>query len=165
MTECPPIVEIATPKDQQEVFDLLCELHQENAMFEMDPEMVMSYIVRATNQDGGLIGVIKEKGKIVGCILLFSEKFWYAKSSYLAEYLNYIHPQYRKSNYAKDLIDFAKWSSEQMELPLIMGIMSTIRTRAKLHLLNKKMFFIGGLFAWNTGTTQQFEKIPLPERY
>lgn len=163
--ERPNSVRVGIPKDGAQIFSLLCQLHTENAMFPKDDDKVWHFINKALNQDGGIMGVIEDNGQIVGVIGMYIEQFWYSSQPYLCEYFNYVKPEARKSNHAKDLIDFAKWANTNMGLLLIIGIMSSIRTKAKLHLYNKRLSFIGGIFVNGLPSMTDFMKIDIPDKY
>ena len=55
----------------------------------------------------------------------------------------------RKSQHAKDLINFSKWVAEQFGMPLLMGILSNDRTEAKIRLYQRHIHHCGALFIHN----------------
>lgn len=150
-TAKPENVRMATHGDAEAIYDLLQLLKDENAIFEMSSDKVRETIKRATDHQGGMIGVVEQDGKIVGTVGLFISQFWYTQTHHVEEYWNFVHPEYRRSNFAKDLINFAKWVNENMGLVLLMGIISTSRTKAKVELyarmLNQPVgaYFMNGL--------------------
>lgn len=158
MTEQPKNVRLAVPSDENSIFKLLAEgLFQENGTFSLSEKKSREFINHATNNEGGIIGVIEENGIIAGSIGLNLETFWYSDDFYICEYWNYVAPQYRKSintefqrsDYAKNLIDFAKWVSERMNLVLNIGILTTHRTEAKQRLYQRKLTAAGSFFFHN----------------
>lgn len=146
-TQRPDNVEIAKPCHEQEIFDMLILLWEENALFPRDDDMVMHNIRRATEGKGGIIGMIRIEGKIVGIIGMFLDSYWYSSTLYLSEYWNFVHPDYRRSEYAKNLIQFAKNCNENLGVMLIAGVLSTRRTAAKSRLLGRQLIPVGQLFA------------------
>ena len=159
MTTPPPIVRVARASDEDPIYNLLTEKHglyEENALFKLSKSKA-----RMTNKYGcarhngklgepggpqGIIGVIEENGKIVASIGMEFCTFWYTEDWHLSELWNFVHPDYRKSNYADDLIDFGKWCSDQLGIPLQMGIISTHRVEGKVRLYRRKMRYVGGYF-------------------
>lgn len=158
MTERPLNVRLAAPADEDAIFNLLAEgLFNENGTFSLSEDKSRKFIRQAVNHEGGIIGVIEEGGVIAGSIGMNLESFWYSDEFNICEYWNYVHPQYRKSigtefkrsDYAKDLINFAKWVSERMGLVLNIGIISTTRTEAKCRLYGRVLSPVGQYFMHN----------------
>jgi len=150
MTEKPNNVRIATEKDEKELLSLLMnKLYYENGTFGVCPEKVIATIKHATQGNGGIIGIIEGNGEIAGTIGMQIDQFWYSDDWYLCELWNFVHPDYRKSEYAKNLIDFGKWASEQMKMILNIGIISTHRTEAKVRLYQRKLTPVGMFFMHN----------------
>lgn len=158
MTDKPSNVRLAMPEDEDAIFNLLAEgLFNENGAFSLSKEKSRNFIRQAVNHEGGIIGVIEEGGQIVGSIGMNLDSFWYSDDWYISEYWNYVKPQYRKSigtefkrsDYAKNLIDFAKWCAERMNLVLNIGILSTQRTEAKQRLYQRKLTVAGAFFFHN----------------
>lgn len=143
----PDNVDIAKPRDENEIFDLLILLDNENSMFPRSDEKVLQTIQRATYERGGIIGIIRVEKKIVGCVGMFLDQFWNSEAHFLSEYWNMVHPDFRKSDYAKNLIDFAKHCNETLGVLLLMGILSTSRTEAKSRLYGRRLIPCGNLFA------------------
>jgi len=142
----PDNVVLAGKADEEGVFDLLMNLAEENAMFDVDDECVYETIRMATERRGGIIGIIKDGGKPVASIGLFLDRMWYTKDWYVAEYWNYVHPDYRRKPYFSNLVNFSKWVNENMGIFLNMGVMSMERTDAKVKVLGRKLNYIGALF-------------------
>ena len=149
MTEKPDCVRMATKADEQQIYDILMELYAENSLFELSPEKVWGIIRKATNRQGGIIGVIDGPNGIEGTVGLELVQFWYSESWLLSEYWNFVREPYRQSDNAKNLINFAKWCAESMNMPLHMGIITTKRTAAKERLYRRVMPKVGAFFVHN----------------
>ena len=160
-TEKPANVRIATTFDEQAIFDLLTGaqgLYEENALFELSRRKVRSTIkdalARHQGQLGtpsgpkGIIGVIEHDGKIVGSIGMGFTSFWYTEEWHLSEFWNFVHPNHRKSSYALDLIQFAKWCADGLGIPLHMGIISRERVKGKVRLYKRIIPYVGGYFIY-----------------
>lgn len=159
MTDKPTTVRIATIGDEDAIYDLLTGpggLYEENALFAMSPVKVRQTIAagcarykgKLGERGGpqGIIGVIEQDGKIVASIGAGFTTFWYTEAWMLSEFWNHVHPDHRTSNHANDLIDFGKWCSEQLGIPLHMGIISTHRVKGKVRLYQRKIRYMGGYF-------------------
>ncbi len=146
MTDKPLNVRIAVPGDEEDIFNLLCLLYKENALFTLSRERAMQTFRKATHGQGGIIGLIETDKGLVGSVGLYLEQYWYTDDYHLSEYYNFTHPDHRKSGYAQDLIDFAKWCNENMSVMLMMGIISNVQTLAKIRMYSKKLKLIGAFF-------------------
>jgi hypothetical protein len=150
MTEYPTRVRIATAEDEEEIMELCRELHEENGLFSLNEEKVRETLRKAFNRQGNLIGVIGEKGSIQAVVCMILSSFWYSDDPHWEELWAYVVPEYRKSNNAKDLIAFAKWTSENSNMPLLMGIMSDHRTEGKVKLYERQFSKpFGAFFLYN----------------
>lgn len=140
-------IRIAVPSDEGALLIMLREGHKENGRFSFDDDEVMATIRKATMRDGGVIGIIDGDGDLAASVGLILDHYWYTKDWTVTELWSFVRKPYRQSAYATDLIDFSKWFADGVGLSLGMGIMSTIRTEAKLRLYRRKLTPIGGLFA------------------
>jgi ribosomal protein L30/L7E len=143
------VVRLATPKDEEKILDLLMLMHEENGLFEMDNDSVREMVRKVLNRENGIIGVIDGEEEIEAAVCLVIDKLWYAKTWCLNDVFNFVAPKYRRSTRAKSLISFAKSYSDQVGIPLLMGIVSNVRTEAKIKLLERQMSKAGAFFIYN----------------
>lgn len=161
MTEQPRNVRLANPSDEDRIYKVLSEgLFQENGTFSLSEERAREFIRQAINHEGGIIGIIEEGGEIAGSIGMNLGRFWYSDDWHIEEYWNFVSQPYRnhrsqdgknitRSFYAEDLINFAKWVSERMNMVLNIGIISTTRTEAKCRLYSRNLQNVGQFFMYN----------------
>ena len=145
------VVRLATPKDEEKIWDLLMLMHEENGFFEMDNDSVREMVRKVLNRENGIIGVIDGEEEIEAAVCLVIDKLWYAKTWCLNDVFNFVAPKYRRSTRAKSLISFAKRYSDQVGIPLLMGIVSNVRTEAKIKLLERQLKKAGAFFIYNYG--------------
>jgi hypothetical protein len=151
-----PGVRFATPEDEDQIFALLMLLHSENGWFSVNDEKVRKGIQIATRRKGGFIWVIDEgwfapgRPRVVATLGMLIVADWYSDDEYLLERWNFVHPKYRKSNYARKLIEQAKWTSDLMKLPVQVGINSLDRTEGKVRLYARHMPCVGAFFMYGT---------------
>ena len=145
------VVRLATPKDEEKILDLLMLMHEENGLFEMDNDSVREMVRKVLNRENGIIGVIDGEEEIEAAVCLVIDKLWYAKTWCLNDVFNFVAPKYRRSTRAKFLISFAKSYSDQVGIPLLMGIVSNVRTEAKIKLLERQLQKAGAFFIYNYG--------------
>jgi hypothetical protein len=154
-------VRAAVPEDKEEVWRLFKLCHAENGMLPMSPRKIDYHIDRLLNPANiaaddygprGLIGVIGAQ-KLEGCIMLGFGSPWYSDEINMDEYLNFVDPEHRSSNHAKTLISYAKYMVDQIrvahkEFKLIIGVLSTKRTAAKVRLYERQLVPCGAFFTY-----------------
>jgi hypothetical protein len=148
-----PGVRLAEKKDEGDIFALLLMLHRENGMFGLNKDKVMAGIQWATERKGGIIYCIEEGNRVVATLGMCITCDWYSDDEYLLERWNFVHPGFRQSDYARRLIEQAKWAytwfkRQGMNLPLQIGITSFDRTEAKVRLYARHMPCIGAFFMY-----------------
>lgn len=151
----PSIVRPAIAHDEIEVWRLFRLLYNENATFKISDRKVQYYLDRLlrpemiTPDDAGprgFIGVIGPIGALEACIMLTLGSVWYSEELSLDEHLNFVDPAHRASNHAKALISYAKHCSDMIGIRLVIGILSTKRTAAKVRLYERQLTPAGCFF-------------------
>lgn len=153
----PSFVRSAGPADKQEIWRLLRMLCAENGMFALCERKVDYYLDRilcpesiAPDDMGprGFIGVIGPVGALEGCIMLTVGSMWYSEDFTLDEHLNFVDPAHRSSNHANSLIEFAKSCADKVGIRLVIGVLSTKRTAAKVRLYERQLTAAGCFFIY-----------------
>jgi GNAT superfamily N-acetyltransferase len=153
------IVRPAIPDDKAELWRMFKLLLVENALFSISTRKVDYYLDRLLNPQDilpedtgprGFIGVIGPVGALEACIMLTLGASWYSEDITLDEHLNFVDPAHRQSNHAKALISYAKNASSQIGIQLIIGVLSTHRTAAKVRLYERQLTKAGNFFIWPT---------------
>jgi len=141
-------VRVAGPEDFQGIMELARLLNKENSVFPMNEEKVAEAVIPSLWRDGGIMGVIGKPEKIEGLVLLRIHSQWYSDGEFLEEMCVYVHPDYRsvKGGRARKLIEFAKKVSEELKLPLMIGVLSNSRTDAKVKLYERQFGEPAGSF-------------------
>lgn len=135
--------------DRGRILQMCRENHVENGQFSFSERKVTEMIDRAFNGGGAVIGVVGRE-RIEGMIVLLISQFWYTEDWCLEELQNYVSPEFRKSTNAKDMIRFAQRCSDEIGIPLVIGVVSNERTRAKMELYRRQMGDpVGGYFLHN----------------
>lgn len=143
-------VRLANRGDFEAIYSLLEILHAENGMFRMDPVKVREQLdLMFSERNPGFIGVIDGEKGLEASIGMVMDTWWYTSQFALNERWNFVHPDHRKTTHAKRLLEFSKWVSECIGVPVLMGIISTERTEAKIRLLRRQMGEpIGAFFSY-----------------
>lgn len=164
-----PKIRVATSADAPEIERLLHMMHAEGGMFELDMECARAMFARAFDKRGGIIGVIGAGDSIEAMIYLLITRQWYTYQHHLEEVFNYVRPDCRKSNHARDLIGFAKNCSDELKLPLVIGVLTNIRIAPKVRLYQRELglpagafFVFNGKWVNQNPETEQFWKQPFP---
>lgn len=143
-------VRIANAGDVEELFQLCCIMHDENFVLPMSEDKVRSFLVNSTlpeiEKRCGVIGIVGEKGKIEGAMGLAFESMWYSDEMCLFDMWTYVLPKYRSSTNSQDLIAWSKMISNHFGYPLMIGILSNVRTEAKVRLFRKQLGTPAGTF-------------------
>lgn len=142
-------VRLAVPADREGLIDLTSKLHGENGLFSRDEAKVQEMLDRYYKQRQAVIGVIGEVGDPVATIYLMIDQLIYSNDWALVEQWNYVSPEHRRTNYARQLLVYAKSVSDKLKVPLLVGILSNKRTEAKVRLYQREMEPIGAYFLHN----------------
>jgi hypothetical protein len=151
----PSVVRLAIPEDSQEIWRLFLQGHKENGLFTLASEKVQWLLNRVLYPDQiplgdtgprGVIGVIGAVGSLEGLIFLTIGQYWYSNDYHLEEWIVYTDPEHRRSHHVQALIEWMKDQVELTKLPLVTGIISTIRTEAKCRLYRRMFPKIGEFF-------------------
>ena len=144
----PQQVRMAAPEDRRPLWELMTMLHGENGLFSISPSKVDQMLDRYYNRERTLIGVIGDPGSPVAAIYLEITQPVYSDDWMLCEQFNFVHPDHRRSNYAKSLVAYAKKAADELRLPLMIGILSNKRTEEKMRLYDRLLSRAGGYFIY-----------------
>lgn len=148
-------VRVATPDEVHDVMAGAMEACSENGFVNVNQVKLLGQIWDALNLNNGIVGVIGEPGKLEGGILLRVTEMWYSDDRILEEKALFIHPEYRnaKGGRARRLCEFAKRAAEQLEIPLLIGVLSNNRTVAKIRMYERQFGEPSGAFFLYNGRT------------
>lgn len=144
----PSDVRLAEPADRERLRDLMILLHGENGLFSVSPAKVDAMLDRFYKREGALIGIIGDVGEPVAAIYLGITQPIYSDDWVLIEEFNFVHPDHRRSTYARQLIAYSKRCSDEIRLPLQIGILSNARTEAKMRLYDQVLQKAGGFWVY-----------------
>lgn len=133
-------IRLGTTTDMDEIMQLATSAAKENGLLEASPELLVRTIWPKLNLQTGLIGCIGPPGgKIEGMVVLQIGKLFYSDETCLEELVLWVHPDHRsaRGGRAHKLIEFSKSSAEKLGLPLLIGVLSSIKTEAKCRLYER----------------------------
>jgi hypothetical protein len=137
----------AVASDREAILNICQRNHEENGQFSLAMKKVEAMIDRAFTGGGAIIGVVGGQNRIEGIITLLISQFWYTNDWCLEEIMNYVLPDYRRSTHAKDMIKFGIRCSDELSIPLVIGVVSNERTKPKIELYRRQLGEpVGGYF-------------------
>jgi len=136
-TNCPD-VRLAEPDDLPGIMLLMEQACSEDAQHQMDRDKVLAMVMRHYNKQGAMIAVIGEIGFPVAYCLSVIEPLWYSSEFQLLELSLFCHPDHRKSDRSKQLMNFMKQASEGLSIDLTIGVFHNERTDAKIRLYRRQ---------------------------
>lgn len=140
----------ATWDDEPQLKGMIFDGYVEQDQFKPSAAKIDEMMRKAFDNNGAIIGAIGIVGSVEGIIYLSIGQFEYTDEWALFETFNYVHPDYRRSTNAKDLINFGKRCAEEIGLPLMIGVVSNVRTKAKVELYRRQLSEpVGAYFAHN----------------
>lgn len=145
----PTEVRLADEHDEFEIFKLCSMMHSEQPYHPLDWDRIVPMIRLATNRTRGIIGVIGERHDVRAACFLVLDQIWYSSDWQLLELFNYVRPDARRSNYAKDLIRYAKNAADTLGIDLTVGVFSNIQTEAKCRLYRRLLPKMGEFYCYS----------------
>lgn len=128
------------PADLDRMMTLTMTASDENSFVRPSVGKILHDVYPALHQDKGMIWIIgPDEGPLEAAALLRIGEVWYSEEPVLEERGIYVHPHYRhhKGRRAKMLIQACVWTARQLDLPLLMGVLSNQRTAGKRRLYER----------------------------
>lgn len=152
-------VRLAHPEEEDDLLVLCREIHREQPMHTYDEERVRAMVRRALNQDNAIMAVIGKPGDLRAALLLLIDPIWWSDEFQLLELFNFVREDHRKSNYAKQLIQYAKHAAERTGLDLTIGVLANKRTEAKVKLYSRQLPKVGEFFCYSPSNPSRHVEI------
>ena len=131
---------VGKAEDVDVLMELALAACEENGFIAPNPEKLLREIWPALNRDHGIVGFVGVPGaKPQGAILLRIGQLWYSDSEIIDEKAIFMHPDYRsaKGGRAKKLCEFSKKVSDELGIPLTIGVLSNERTEGKVRMYRR----------------------------
>lgn len=144
-------------EDFNEVMRLSMNSAIENALVQPDEMLVAQNVYAALSAQRGIVGVIggKPGETLEGMIIMGLGNPWYSHEMTLEEKVIYVAPEFRsaKGGRARKLVEWAKYVSEKIGIPLTVAVLSSSRTEAKMRLFERAFGAPAGVFFLYNGKT------------
>lgn len=140
---------VGRPEDLDRMMTLTMVASDENSFIKPSPRKILEDVYPALHRDRGIVWIIgPDEGPLEGAALLRVTELWYSEDEVLEERGIYVHPHYRhkKGRRAHMLIDACVWTSKQLDLPLLIGVLSNQRTEGKRRLYERQLGEPAGVF-------------------
>ena len=154
MTEPEIKVRVATTADLDEIMKLAVEAAKENGFLDASTTLLLKAVWGPLNQDHGIIGCIGRE-PIEAMVVLNVGTVFYSDVPCLEERTLFVRPEYRsaKGGRARKLVEFSKSTATALNLPLLIGVLSSERTIAKCKLYSRLLGPASGAYwIWQTRT-------------
>ncbi len=147
----PDSVRIADASDEGALFDIVCEAHDDNGIFGKSEPKLRQWAAEFSKRDGlHLTGVIDgADGRVDACVALILIQPWYSDDWFVEDRLVYVRRDKRNSRHAADLLQFAKWYSETLGVPLGISVLPKRRWQDKTRFFSRYLPQVGSLFLYD----------------
>lgn len=140
---------VGKPEDLDRFMTLAMMGSDENSFVKPSPRKILHDVWPALHKDKGIVWLIgPDQGPLEAAALLRVSELWYSEDEVLEERGIYVHPRYRhkKGRRAHMLIDQCLWTAQQLDLPLLIGVLSNQRTEGKRRLYERQLGPPSGVF-------------------
>lgn len=159
-------VRVAMPSEVHEVMRLAIMGAEENSFLPAKVSLILNEVWPAVNQDHGICGAIGPVGgHLEGIVILRIGNIYYSEQPCVEEKIVFVDPDFRRVKnvlrggiaghgaHAHRLCEFSKHVADVLELPLLIGVCSNERTKAKVRLY-ERIFGApaGAYFLYKTAT-------------
>lgn len=142
-------VRLGTPADLMSIMKLLVPMHDEESVEPVDHLKVYYTVERLLRHDGGVVGVIRDKGEIQGTVGLALEEVWYSSSKHLRKLWLFVPEAHRKSFHGRSMLEFSKLYADTIGIPLWADEICTPATEKKVDLVGRQLPQMGHVFLYN----------------
>ena len=153
-------VRYVEPRHAISLFALLVLAQAENGMAPINEQKVKDKISQGLARRGVIIGVIEGRDGLEASVGMQVVQTWYSDAVHLEDLWNYVHPAYRRSDHAKNLLRFVKWSVDRLNakaaqageppVPAYLGILTHDRLEAKMRLYQRELQQVGAVFCYGS---------------
>ena len=127
-----PPLRAAVPEDEDAIVALLHVAHAEVPFGRWDEGSARA-TVRGCIANGVVILSLSHD-RPVGTLGMCPSTFWWSDEPILQEKWVFVHPQHRRAPHARALLKLARETARGAGMPLLIGVMSSIRTTGKVKL-------------------------------
>ncbi|MEJ2123947.1 MAG: hypothetical protein P8Y47_03825 [Alphaproteobacteria bacterium] len=154
-----PKIRRAVMEDLPQILEMGRALHEENGIMPLSEDCIHRAAINGIQSSDAIMGVIGEVGAVEAMVYLVIGKFWYSEDLHVEELFTYVKPEFRASQNAKAMLQFAKGTAKRLDVPLLIGIVSNTKTKQKVKLYERMLGEpAGAYFLWNGHTGNKLKK-------
>jgi hypothetical protein len=131
-------VRLATLEDEEDFLRICVSIHKENGIFTLSPRKLRDLWEKYIRGQGGICGMIGPVGAVEGAAYLQLGSVYYSEDLIVDELFQHVLPEFRASQNAKLLAEWCKSVSKQMRIPLLVSVVSTKQTEAKIRFYRRR---------------------------
>lgn len=131
-------------EDLPRICDLVVAMHGESPfpLPPLDADKVIREMMKAAVY-------VWDTGTVGGMVALEEGEFWYSQERFVADKILYVHPDFRKSRAASELVEVAKEYARMKKLPLFMSPNNGADVERKHSFFERKgMRHLGGVYSY-----------------
>lgn len=136
------VVRVGTQDDVHRVMDLALLACEDNGLVRPNPEKLLQDVWSALSLFQGVCGIVgPHEGPLEGMVLIRMGTLHYSDEMVLQEKAIYVRPEFRsaKGGRANKLCKFSMMLSDELGLPLLIGILSSARTESKVRMYSRML--------------------------
>lgn len=152
-------VRLALQADVGPLMDLLRIMHAEESVEPVDEDKVLQTLWRLINHDGGIVGVIRGDDGIEGTVGLSLHELWYTSARHLSKLWLFVPPEYRRTTHCKLMLQFSKWYSDEVGIPLMGEEIVMPTTEKRVELVGRQLPEFGRMFLYNRRAPAEVEAV------
>lgn len=138
----------AMPDDAEALVRHVIPIFSEGALQPVSVFKIEALVKRCIDRDGAIAGIIDGPGGIEASIGLVRDSFEYSDQIHLAGKWLGVAPEFRRVNHASTLLQFARWASTAMSVPLHISVITATELEQKLLSYQRQIPQCGASFAW-----------------
>ena len=146
-------VRLVTEADIPQLLALARAVHAEGGVMPFSERRALGCVWQAIKQDRAIGACIGPVGAIEAVIFLLIGQYYYTDYQHLEECFLYVAPEFRRSDRAKRLLQYAKKASDTLHVPLLIGVLSQKKTEAKIRLYQRQLGKPAGAYFLYNGKT------------
>lgn len=150
------VVRLGVPGDEPAIMALLRQMHSEIGVFSYSEERTRETLQSILNAKTrplpmpGVVGVIGPVTDLQATIGLMMGRVYYTEEWHLGDLWTFVREDCRRSNHAKELIDFAKRMAACFKVKSIGGVFCDKQTEQKMRLYRRRYGPLkGGYFMYD----------------
>lgn len=134
-----PPVTCAVPTDEDAILSLLRMKHTEDGFGRFNEEKTRMVLRQGLERDRAIVGVVRGAKRIEGTTGLYVTSTFDSLDEFISDLWVFVHPDHRRTDNAKALLDFCKTASDLLGKPLVMARFANEATSQLVNLYSRRI--------------------------